>query len=148
MSNALYDVARAGLLRGEINWITDTIYCVLVKSGTSNTVTSPSATMEDITNPQRDYGTEGSEGVQLQGRAVTSNGAADGLPVTFTNVGAAGIGSADAIGAIVLYKHTGADDSLNIPILWLDTATGLPITPNTGSIIINWDQGSNRIFRP
>jgi len=29
----------------------------------------------------------------------------------------------------------------------MDTATGLPITPNGGDIIITWDNGTNRILR-
>ena len=30
---------------------------------------------------------------------------------------------------------------------YIDTATGLPITPNGGDIIVTWDNGINKIFR-
>ena len=32
-------------------------------------------------------------------------------------------------------------------IAYIDTATGLPITPNGGDIIVTWDNGTNKIFR-
>ena len=51
--------------------------------------------------------------------------------------------------ALVIYKEVSAgDQTQNIPLAFIDTATGLPITPNGGDIIVVWDGGANRIFRP
>ena len=60
--------------------------------------------------------------------------------VTFTSVTGA------SIEAIVLYKDTGTDATSPL-IAFIDTATGLPITPNGGDIIVTWDNGANKIFK-
>ena len=32
-------------------------------------------------------------------------------------------------------------------VAYIDGATGLPVTPNTGDIGIAWDSGANKIFK-
>jgi len=32
-------------------------------------------------------------------------------------------------------------------LLYIDTATGLPVTPNGGDINVNWDNGANKIAK-
>jgi hypothetical protein len=48
-------------------------------------------------------------------------------------------------GILVFNKGTTYNNSLCIAIF--DTATGLPVTPNNGDIIIQWDGGANKIFK-
>ena len=60
--------------------------------------------------------------------------------MTFTSV------SGPSIEAIVIYKDTGSEATSPL-IAYIDTATGLPITPNGGDIIVTWDNGANRIFK-
>jgi len=45
----------------------------------------------------------------------------------------------------VLYQHTGAESALLL--LLIDTATGLPCTPNGGDITLSFDNGANKIFK-
>ncbi len=71
---------------------------------------------------------------------TTTGGSADAADVTFTAV------SGPSIEAIVIYKDTGSEATSPL-IAYIDTATGLPITPNGGDIIIAWDNGVNKIFR-
>ena len=54
--------------------------------------------------------------------------------------------SGTSIEAIIIYKE-GASDAASPLLAFIDTATGLPITPNTGDIIVNWDNGANKIFK-
>ena len=70
---------------------------------------------------------------------TTLGGAADANDVTFSSVSGA------SIEAIVLYKDTGTEATSPL-IAYIDTATGLPITPNGGDIIVTWDNGPNKIF--
>lgn len=145
MANALYDRARAMFLNAQINWTLDTIHCCLVEQGVSPNLSSSTASIADIATTNRNFGTSGSAGKALTGLAVTAEGAADADDVTFTTVAT----SSPVIGAIVLYKLVDpANETLNPTILWLDSATGLPITPNGGDIIVTWDNGTNKIFRP
>lgn len=47
---------------------------------------------------------------------------------------------------VVSYKDTGVEGSSNL-IFNLDTATGLPLTPNNNDVIVTWDGGANKIFK-
>ena len=56
----------------------------------------------------------------------------------FTSVPAGSAGSTDKEEAIVLYRDTG-DPATSDLIYYIDTATGLPVTPNGGNIVVAWD---------
>ena len=134
MANALFDKARQRFLEGQFNWNTDTIKAVLVDTGTYTVNLSAHEFLSDIGTGAR-ISTSGA----FTGKATTG-GAADANDVTFTSVTGA------SIEAIVLYKDTGTDATSPL-IAFIDTATGLPITPNGGDIIITWDNGANKIFK-
>lgn len=134
MANALFDKARQRFLEGQFNWTTDTIKAVLVDSGTFTVNLSAHEFLSDVGGGAR-ISTSGA----FTGKATTG-GAADANDVTFTSVTGA------SIEAIILYKDTGSDATSPL-IAYIDTATGLPITPNGGDIIVTWDNGANRIFK-
>ncbi|GAI46620.1 unnamed protein product, partial [marine sediment metagenome] len=46
-----------------------------------------------------------------------------------------------------IFKDDGVDDVSSPLIALIDTATGLPVTPNDGDITIAWDNGANKIFK-
>ena len=134
MANALFDKARQRFLEGQFNWNTDTIKAVLVDTGTYTVNLSAHEFLSDVSAGAR-IATSGA----FTGKA-TVGGAADANDVTFTSVTGA------SIEAIVLYKDTGTDATSPL-IAFIDTATGLPITPNGGDIIVTWDNGANKIFK-
>jgi len=134
MANALFDKARQRFLEGQFNWTTDTIKAVLVDSGTFTVNLSAHEFLSDVGGGAR-ISTSGA----FTGKATTG-GAADANDVTFTSVTGA------SIEAIILYKDTGSDATSPL-IAYIDTATGLPITPNGGDIIVTWDNGANKIFK-
>ena len=134
MANALFDKARQRFLEGQFNWTTDTIKAVLVDSGTFTVNLSAHEFLSDVGGGAR-ISTSGA----FSGKATTG-GAADANDVTFTSVTGA------SIEAIILYKDTGVDATSPL-IAYIDTATGLPITPNGGDIIVTWDNGANKIFK-
>ena len=134
MANALFDKARQRFLEGQFNWNTDTIKAVLVDTGTYTPNLSAHEFLSDISSGAR---------ISISGAftgKATTGGAADANDVTFTSVTGA------SIEAIVLYKDTGTDSTSPL-IAFIDTATGLPITPNGGDIIVTWDNGPNKIFK-
>jgi hypothetical protein len=134
MANTLYDEARRLFLEAGINWMTDDIKAILVDAGAYTPNFTSHQHLADIGQSARV-----TPGVLLTGKATTG-GAADANDVTFSAV------SGPSIEAIVLYRDSGSDATSTL-IAWLDTATGLPITPNGGDIIVTWDNGANKIFR-
>lgn len=71
---------------------------------------------------------------------TSTAGVAGAANLTFSSV------SGDPSEALVLYKHTGVETSSAL-IAWIDTATGLPVTPNGTNINVSWDTGANKIFK-
>ena len=134
MANTLFDAARQRFLEGQFNWLTDTIKVILVDTGAYTPQTAIHQYLADIPPSARIAGP-----VTLTSKA-TVGGAADGADVTFTSV------SGPTIEAIVIYRDTGTEATSPL-IAYIDTATGLPITPNGGDIIVTWDNGANKIFK-
>lgn len=134
MANTLYDFARQRFLEGQLNWMTDTIKVLLVDTGAYTPQTAVHQYLADIPVSSRIAGP-----VTLTSKS-TGGGAADAADCTFTSVTGASIES------IIIYKDTGTEATSPL-IAYIDTATGLPITPNGGDIIVTWDNGTNKIFK-
>lgn len=134
MANTLYDYARQRFLEAQINWMTDTVKVILVDNGAYTPQTSVHQYLSDIPTSARIAGP-----VTLTSKATTG-GAADAADVTFTSVTGASIES------IIIFADTGVEATSPL-IAYIDTATGLPITPNGGDIIVTWDNGTNKIFK-
>ena len=134
MANTLFDTARQRFLEAQINWMTDTIKVLLVDTGAYTPQTSVHQYLSDIPTSARIAGP-----ITLTAKSTTG-GAADAADVTFTSVTGASIES------IVIYIDSGQENTSPL-IAYIDTATGLPITPNGGDIIVTWDNGTNKIFK-
>ena len=70
---------------------------------------------------------------------TVTDGVFDGGDVTFNTV------SGDPSEAVILYHDTGVEATSRL-VAFIDTATGLPVTPNGGNINVQWDNGANRIL--
>lgn len=134
MANSLFDTARRRFLEGAFNWNTQTIKAVLVDTGVYTVNLSAHEYLSDIGTTAR-IATSGAFTSK-----TTTGGAADAADVTFSAV------TGNSIEAVVLYQDTGTDSTSPL-IAYLDTGTGLPITPNGGDIIVTWDNGTNKIFK-
>ncbi|HEJ3062497.1 hypothetical protein I5F71_02805 [Pseudomonas aeruginosa] len=134
MANTLYDKGRQRYLEAQLNMLSDTIKVLLVDTGaytpnfTAHEFLADIPVSARITTP-----------VTMTSKATTG-GAFDAADVTFTAVSGA------SIETIIIYKDTGTESTSPL-IAYIDTATGLPITPNGGDIIVTWDNGPNKIFK-
>lgn len=133
MANALFDSARQLFLEGALNWKTDPIYVALID--TAKISVNLAAHDRYSTYHSAVVGSP----VQLTHKK-TDGGAADADDVTFQSV------SGSSVGALLLYKQGVPEQNGNL-IAWIDNASGLPITPNGGDIIVTWDNGNNKIFK-
>ncbi|MEW6386819.1 MAG: hypothetical protein AB1491_04800 [Thermodesulfobacteriota bacterium] len=135
MSNALYDKGRNKFARGDLKWLAsggDTIKAALLKATHSPNL----AAHEWWSDVSADVvGTP--EALNLIDPVA---GVVDANDVTFAAV------TGDQVGFVVIYKDTGVAGTSPL-IALIDTATGLPVTPNGGNIQIQWDDGANKIFK-
>lgn len=134
MANALYDKGREGFLDGSIDWDTDDIRCILIDTADYTVDLATHDNLDDVPGDAR-VATSGA----LTSKTVT-DGVADAADVILSSV------TGDQCEAIVIYKHTGTESTSRL-IAYIDTATGLPVTPNGGDITIQWDSGANKIFK-
>lgn len=141
MANSLFDPGREGFLDNTIGWITPTIKFALVRG---YTYSAAHKFVSDVT-------TAGATLVATSAAASSktqTSGVADAADVTFSAVAAG-----SAITGILIFQSSavtgGADvaSSAQRVIGYIDTATGLPVTPNGGDITVTWDNGTNRIFK-
>lgn len=132
--NAIYDKGREKFGLGGINWVSDTVKVVLVNT----TVYVRNLAVDEFLST-----------IVVSARVAAA--------IALANKGmTAGVASADnllfplvtgsVIGAIVIYKDTGSDATSPL-IAYVDTATGLPFTPNGGNIVVAWDTGPNKVFK-
>jgi hypothetical protein len=141
MANGLFDPGREGFLAGEIVWNTGVIKAALVRG---YTFSAAHKFVSDLTGAG---GTLVATSGALGTKSVTS-GVADAADITFTAVA-----SGAAITGLAIFQSSavggGADVAASAQrlILWTDTLTGLPVTPNGGDITVTWDNGANKIFK-
>lgn len=134
MANALYDNGREAFLDGNISWGSDDIRVILVDAADYTVDLAAHDFLDDVPAGAR-VATSGA----LGSKTVTA-GVADAADVTFTSV------TGDESEAIIIYQHTGVESTSRL-IAYIDTATNLPVTPNGGDITVQWDNGSNKIFK-
>lgn len=134
MVNRLYDYARGQFLEGNIHWLTDNIKAVLVDTADYVANTATHQFLSDVPAVARI-----STSPNLGGKTAVA-GVADADDITFPNV------TGDPSEALVLIKDTG-DPTTSVLIAYVDSATGLPVIPNSGPIAVQWDNGANRIFK-
>ena len=141
MANALYDPGREGFLGGDIDWDADNIKVCLVDTG-SYSFSAAHQYMNYDTVPSA---AQIAMSANLSSKTKT-NGVADAADVTFSSV------SGNQSEALIIFadggdggtSQSGTNDLL---IAYIDTASGLPVTPNGGDIGITWDSGANKIFK-
>ena len=134
MANALYDKGREAFLTGGINWSGDSIKAVLVDTGAYTVNLATHQFLSDIA-----AGARIAFSANLSAKTVAA-GVADAADSLFTAVSGA------SVEAVVLYKDTGTAGTSAL-IAYIDTASGLPVTPNGGDITVAWDNGANKIFK-
>ena len=145
MANALYDKGRNKFARGEIAWQVaagDTMRVCLLKT----------AYTPDLANHEffddlgaNVVGSSGSGG-RAQCPSLTLIDPVDGVVDADDETITAVPGAVGVCDYICIFKDSGVDGTSPLLAL-IDSATGLPITPNGGDITIQWDAGADKIFK-
>ena len=133
MANALYTKAKQHLIDGTIDLDTNDIRAILVDGADYTPVLATHETLANIPAAAR-VAVSGA----LQSKTVT-DGVFDAADIVLSAV------SGDQFEYIALYQHTGAESALLL--LLIDTATGLPCTPNGSDITISWSNAAEKIFK-
>lgn len=124
MASGLYTKGKEALLNGTINLESDTIKVAMVDTGTYTV---------DLANHDFYNDVSGVVGTpQTLGSKTFTNGVFDAADVTFTAV------TGNSVEALVIYKDTGSSATSSL-LVYIDSGTNLPVTPNGGDITIQWN---------
>lgn len=132
-ANALYDAGRDGFLGGDNDWDSD--HRVILHDDADDTV---NLTTDDFLNDVVAGARVAVSGAL--GSPSHAAGVADASDVTLSSV------TGDVSERLIIYQHTGTESTSDL-VVSIDTATGLPVTPNGGNIGITWDNSGNKIFK-
>jgi hypothetical protein len=133
MANALYAKFKQKLLEGSIDMTANNIKAVLVDTAAYAVDLAVDEFLSSIP-----VGDRIATSANLASKTVTG-GVFDAADIVFTAV------SGDESEAIVLYKDSGAAATSPL-ICYIDTATGLAVTPNGADINVAWSDGASKIF--
>jgi hypothetical protein len=133
MANALYAKAKEAILNADIDLLVDNIKVVLVDTGVYTPNLATDDFLSDISAPAR-IATSGN----LASKSTT-DGVFDAADITLTSI------TGNSVEAIVIYKDTGSAATSPL-IAYIDTGTGLPITPNGGDIVLQWSGSLTKVF--
>ena len=134
MANALFDFYREQALQATVD-LDDSIVLVFVDHADDTPLPATDDFLDDILSAAR-VGTSGA----FASKTFTG-GVFDAADVTVSAV------SGDPFESIVIYNNTPASEPAKDLIAFIDTATGLPTTPNGGDITVVFDSGANKIFK-
>lgn len=126
MANALYDSGRERFLGGDLDWDTNTILVSLVDAADYTINLAADDFWNDVPGAA----------VVATSSALSSKtkvgGTADAADITFSTV------TGDPSEYLNIRQDTGVS-STSALIGNMDTATGLPVTPNGGNITVTWN---------
>lgn len=134
MANSLYGKAREKFAQASLNWNTSNIKVVLVDTGAYTCAIDVHEFLSDIP-----VGARIATSLNFTGKTSIS-GECDADDVTVSGVSGA------TIEAVIIYVDSGTAATSSL-IAYIDTATGLTLTPNGGDVLIGWNNGANKIFR-
>lgn len=133
MASVLYPSFKQLLLGGDIDLANDDIRVILIDTA-DYTFSSAHDFLDDVAAGSR-VAVSGA----LAGKSITS-GVFDANDVTFSGV------TGDQSEALIIYKHTGSDATASL-IAYIDSfSAGMPVTPNSGDIVVAWASGASKIF--
>lgn len=134
MANALFDSYREQALVNTCD-IDDAIKVMGVDHADDTPVPATDDFLDDILAGARVF-TSGA----LAGKTTTA-GVLDANDLTVSTV------TGDPFESLVIFNDTPGTEATKDLIAFIDTATGLPTTPNGADITIVWDSGANKIFK-
>lgn len=144
MANFVFNQAKLRMQTGALDWDSDTIKEALITgSGTpsadDDTVAAVLATASEANGTGYASGPGGSGRKTLSCSAAVDD-ANDRSDVTIASRTYTSISLAATVKGRLIYEHiSGSDDALNIPLLWIDTVSGLPFTTNGSDLTVGAD---------
>ena len=135
MANAIYIKGREHILLGDIAWLTDNIKVTSIDEDDDVPILATDEFLDAIAAGAREF-QSGNLGTKTS--TLGTADAADLAPA-FTSA------TGDQFESISVYVDSGSAATSEL-LVNIDTATGLPLTPDGGNIDITWSSAADRIW--
>lgn len=135
MANALFVSFRNGVLGSHATAVdldADTISICFVDHADDTPVAATDDFLDDIAAAARVPALASAPSLASKTIGTVAAGTFDAADTTFTAL------TGDASESLIMWKDTGTDTTCNLIAFW-DTATGLPLTPNGGDVVVAWN---------
>lgn len=132
MANALFVSFRNGVLGAHATYVdldSDTISVMFVDHADDTPVAATDDFLDDIASAARVPALGSAPTVGSKTIGTVAAGTFDSADVTFTAL------TGDVSESLIMFKNTGNHATSNLIAFW-DTATGLPLTPNGGDVVV------------
>lgn len=137
MADFWYDEAKRAIAAGEIDLDANDLRVALLMTNTTANTEKNKTNLGAFTTLDECDGVAYARQALASKTVTVDNGNnradIDAADVTFPTVSA----STRAVKAVLVYKHVGAD-AVNVPLLYMDSLTGLPFTPNGANVSLIW----------
>ena len=130
MANKIYPKGKEHFAHAGVDFGGDVIKALLITSGYTPNFSTDEFVADIGANIVATSGALASKTYAL--------GVLNAAALVFTGVSGA------TVTQVALFKDTGSTATSPLLVYW-DTATGLPLTPNGGDITLAWDTGANKI---
>ena len=135
MANSMYTKGRENILEGAIAWLSADIKVTSIDETDDAPILATDEFLSDITAGAREF----QSGNFASKTSTLGTADAGDLAPAFSSA------TGDEFESISVYRDSGSPATSEL-LVNIDTATGLPLTPDGGNIDITWSSASDRIF--
>ncbi len=132
MANALYTSAKKNLLDAAVNFGTADIRALLIDTSLY-TFSAAHDFLDDVAALSRIDAAVALTGLSTTGGVFDAGDVTFPAPTTVT------------AGAVILYVHTGTPGTSKL-LMFIDTATGIPLTTSGADVTVRWSNGASKIY--
>lgn len=134
MANALFVAYRNNMLGTgtRVTLSSDTIKAMFVDHADDTPVIATDANISDILSAARVPAIASCPTLGTKTLGTVGSGVFDAADTTFANL------TGDQAESLILFKDTGTESTSTLIGYW-DTATGIPVTPSGGDVIVVWN---------
>jgi hypothetical protein len=132
MANALFASYRNLVLGAGLNLSSLTIKAMFVDHADDTPVAATDDFINDIASAARVPAIASCPTLGSKTAGTVATGVFDAADTTFTAL------TGDASESLILFEDSGSEATSDLIAFW-DTATGLPLTPNGGDVVVTWN---------
>jgi hypothetical protein len=134
MANGVFAAYRTLVLSAPPDLSSSAVKALFVDNADDTAVLATDDFMDDIAGAARVPAEASAVALANKTLGTVGAGIFDADNITFTAL------AGDPVEQLLIYEDSGTESTSSLIAMW-DTATGLPLTPNGGDVVVTWNAG-------